>query len=252
MITSLSTLISNLRNNLGDFSNILILKYLKFWEPKVYFVEDIIEPILLEEIPHFEDFLNSIGFKRTDGAVFGLLVLAKRALTSEEIARELNLSQPAVSTSLKTLSHYGAIETRDLNEGRAKTHTIKEDSLSIVASVFRKREQENIERFRLLTERCLQNAGDQEETRSRRLRSIMATCQIAESVMNFVIGLSGRHSDVAYPHVVRALPKALDFISGLPVPSSETQEALAQLKTHISQGLAGKLRTLSRFAGDSK
>lgn len=216
-------------------------------------MDEFIEAQLLEEIPHFEDFLHGIGFKRTDGAVFGLLVLAKRPITSEEIAKQLNLSQPAVSTALKTLSHYGAVETRDMKEGRAKTHTVKEDSLSIVSSVFRKREQENIERFRVVAERCLHNVGETEPTRARKLRSIMATCQIAEAVMNFVIGLSGRHADVAYPHVVRALPKALDFISGLPVPSNETQEALAQLKNHISTGIAGKLRTgLSRFAGEGK
>tara|TARA_R110000868_G_scaffold75979_11_gene218947 strand:+ start:2790 stop:3440 length:651 start_codon:yes stop_codon:yes gene_type:complete len=216
-------------------------------------LEDIIEPQLKAEIPHFEDFLNSIGFKRTDGSVFGLLVLAKRPLTSEEIAKELGLSQPAVSSSLKTLNLYGAIDTRDMKEGRAKTHSIREDSLSIVSSVFRKREQENIERFRLVAIRCLEQVGETEPTRARKLRSIMATCQIAEAVMNFVIGLSGRHNDVAYPHVVRALPKALDFISGLPVPSGETQEALAQLKNHISTGLAGKLRTgLSRLAGEGK
>ncbi len=216
-------------------------------------MEEIIEQNLKDEIPHFEDFLNGIGFKRTDGAVFGLLVLAKRPLTSEEIAKELNLSQPAVSSSLKTLNLYGAIDTRDMKEGRAKTHSIREDSLSIVSSVFRKREQENIERFRIVAERCLEQLKDEEPARSRKLRSIMATCQIAEAVMNFVIGLSGRSSDVAYPHVVKALPKALDFISGLPVPSAETQEALAQLKTHISTGLAGKLRTgLSRLAGEAK
>ena len=216
-------------------------------------MEDIIEAQLKAEIPHFEDFLNSIGFKRTDGSVFGLLVLAKRPLTSEEIAKELGLSQPAVSSSLKTLGMYGAIDTRDMKEGRAKTHSIREDSLSIVSSVFRKREQENIERFRLVAIRCLEHAGDTEPARSRKLRSILATCQIAESVMSFVIGLSGRHTDAAYPSVVRALPKALDFISGLPVPSGETQEALAQLKNHISTGLAGKLRTgLSRLAGEGK
>ncbi len=216
-------------------------------------MEEIIELSLKEEIPHFEDFLNGIGFKRTDGSVFGLLVLAKRPLTSEEIAKELGLSQPAVSSSLKTLNLYGAIDTRDTKEGRAKTHSIREDSLSIVSSVFRKREQENIERFRLVAERCLERVGDEEPTRARKLRSIMATCQIAEAVMNFVIGLSGRNSDVAYPHVVKALPRALDFISGLPVPSAETQEALAQLKTHLSTSLTGKLRTgLSRLAGEAK
>lgn len=228
---------------------------MEFADLRQAYLEENIEAQLKAEIPHFEDFLNGIGFKRTDGAVFGLLVLAKRPLTSEEIAKELGLSQPAVSSSLKTLNLYGAIDTRDTKEGRAKTHSIREDSLSIVSSVFRKREQENIERFRVVAQRCLDQVGgdNKDPWRAKKLRSIMATCQIAESVMNFVIGLSGRHSDVAYPHVVRALPKALDFISGLPVPSGETQEALAQLKHHLSTGIAGKLRTgLSRLAGEGK
>ena len=59
-----------------------------------------IEPEIQKELPHFEMFFNRIGFKRIDGSVFGLLVLSKKALTSEEIEEALGLSQSAVSLSL--------------------------------------------------------------------------------------------------------------------------------------------------------
>ena len=102
-----------------------------------------IETDLIQEIVHFEDFFSRMGFKRIDGSIFGLLVLANRPLTSEEIEETLQLSQSAVSLSLKTLGQIGAIESRDSkSESKAKHHFAKEDSLAIVASVFRKREEE--------------------------------------------------------------------------------------------------------------
>ena len=101
----------------------------------------------LQEIPAFETFLYKVGFKRNEGAIFGLLVLSDRPLASEQIEEVLGLSQSAVSLALKKLSHYGAVETFEnrVSEKRVKLHTVKEDSLSIVASLFRKREQETIE-----------------------------------------------------------------------------------------------------------
>ena len=60
---------------------------------------EFIESDFLEEIRHFENFLSRVGFKRIDGAVYGLLVLAKRPLSSEEIEKALDLSQSAVSLS---------------------------------------------------------------------------------------------------------------------------------------------------------
>jgi len=62
---------------------------------------------LLTEISCFESFLNNIGFKRIDGAIYGLLVLSETPLTSDEIEKTLSLSQSAISLSLKTLTHFG-------------------------------------------------------------------------------------------------------------------------------------------------
>ncbi|MDO9181577.1 MAG: helix-turn-helix domain-containing protein, partial [Bacteriovorax sp.] len=148
----------------------------------------LIEPEILKELPHFEMFFNHIGFKRIDGSVFGLLVLAQKPLTSEEIEEALKLSQSAVSLSLKTLAHFGAIETKDLRENsKARVHSAKEDSLNIVASVFRKREEEYIVEFKHMAQRVLDKSnGASNEARKKRMQSIISTCEIAESVMNFV------------------------------------------------------------------
>ncbi|RLA64516.1 MAG: hypothetical protein DRQ88_10735 [Epsilonproteobacteria bacterium] len=167
----------------------------------------------LQELGVFEDFLNSIGFKRIEGAVFGLLVLSDTPLTSDEIEKTLNLSQSATSTALKTLAHYGAIETRENRENRKKEHSAKNDSLSIVASIFRKRDQEKILGLKKAAEKILKTKEDPETPSYKRLESIISTSEIAESVMNFVFGLAEREIPDQYPQIIKRLPKALDLIA---------------------------------------
>ncbi len=175
-----------------------------------------IESDVLKELPQFEEFFNRMGFKRIDGSVYGLLVLAERPLTSEEIEDKLELSQSAVSLSLKTLTQFGAIITRDSRETKAKLHTAKEDSLSIVASVFRKREEEYISDLKKMAKRVYENSHVENHSKRRlRMQSIISTCEIAESVMNFVITISEN------PHceeVIKRFPRTLDILSQTTVP----------------------------------
>jgi DNA-binding transcriptional regulator GbsR (MarR family) len=175
-----------------------------------------IEPDILKELPQFEVFFSRMGFKRIDGSVYGLLVLAERPLTSEEIEETLGLSQSAVSLSLKTLAQYGAIITRDSRETKAKLHTAKEDSLSIVASVFRKREEEYISDLKKMAKRVKEKSqSDNHSKRKLRMQSIISTCEIAESVMSFVISITEN------PHceeVIKKLPRTLDILSQTTIP----------------------------------
>lgn len=203
----------------------------------------IVEPELLKELLSFEVFFDRIGFKRIDGSVFGLLVLAKKSLTSEEIEQTLNLSQSAVSLSLKTLAHFGAIETtgdRDNPGAKAKLHSAKEDSIAIVASVFRKREEEVITDFKRMALRVLESSeGSEYISRKKRMQSIVTTCEIAESVMNFVITLAHNKSrseyESQYEAMVKRLPKALDLLSSSTAP-------LADLTIAIKDNLTEKFR----------
>ena len=194
----------------------------------------IVEPEILKELPSFENFFSRIGFKRIDGSVFGLLVLAKKPLTSEEIEQILNLSQSAVSLSLKTLAHFGAIETtgdRDNPGAKAKLHSAKEDSLAIVASVFRKREEEIIGDFKNMAQRVLELSDHPESSgRRKRMQSIITTCEVAESVMNFVITIAHNKSrseyEAQYEALVKKLPRALDMLSNGAAPLADFTMAL--------------------------
>lgn len=188
-----------------------------------------IESDILKELPQFEVFFGRMGFKRIDGSVYGLLVLAERPLTSEEIEETLGLSQSAISLSLKTLAQYGAIITRDSRDSKAKLHAAKEDSLSIVASVFRKREEEYISDLKKMAKRVYEKSqADNHRTRKLRMQSIISTCEIAESVMNFVITISEN------PHceeVIKRFPKTLDVLSQTAAPLGElTQKIRNNLK----------------------
>lgn len=166
----------------------------------------------LKYIPIFENFLKKIGFKRVDGAIFGLLILSERPLTSPEIEKTLNLSQSATSTSLKTLSHYGAIETIESRETRVQIHSAKLDMLAVVSAIFSKRDQEDILGLKKTVKKILQenNVGPKSE---KRLESIILTCEIAESVMNFVMGLSQKQIPESYPQIIKRLPKVLDLLT---------------------------------------
>jgi DNA-binding transcriptional regulator GbsR (MarR family) len=213
----------------------------------------IIENELMEEIVHFEDFFSRMGFKRIDGSVFGLLVLSRRPLRSEEIEEKLKLSQSAVSLSLKTLSQFGAIETRNAldqkQDSKAKIHCAKEDSLHIVASIFRKREEEYVREFKSMAQRVLaKSSSDTQSPRYKRMVSIINTCEIAEAVMQFIMTIAKEkgqeHFDHHYDAVVKRLPKTLELLAQSAGPLSEMTQNITQ---NIKDNFTHKLK--SNFKG---
>jgi DNA-binding transcriptional regulator GbsR (MarR family) len=192
---------------------------------------------LMGEIPVFENFLHRIGFKRVDGAVFGLLVLSARSLTSEEIEKTLNLSQSAVSLSLKNLIHFGAVEIRDSRQGRAKLHRPRENALAIVSTVFRKREQEAVMDFKAMAERALKQSKNQ-GSRYRRLQSILATCELAEAVMHFVFSLSKVERLESLRPIVSQVPRSLDLLVKTTTPLASVAQSLGErLRDGIREGI---------------
>jgi DNA-binding transcriptional regulator GbsR (MarR family) len=172
---------------------------------------------LLNELPAFESFLSRVGFKRIDGAVYGLLVLTDKALSSEEIEQFLKLSQSAISNSLKTLAHYNAVDFREDPENkRIKLHYAKEDSLEVIASLFRKREQLHIEEFKSMAKKLLIKSeainASEKNKRNVRLKSIILSCEIAESVINFVISVTQLDIVENHPEILKKFPKALELM----------------------------------------
>lgn len=155
---------------------------------------EVIEDELLEMINHFGNFFSRVGFKRIDGAIFGLLTFSKRPLSSEEIESLLNLSQSAVSQSLKTLSIYSMVETIDHKDlKRLKLHYVKDDAIAIVSSVIRKRELEYLREFEKMNLKSLEIIKD--DKRKTRINSILLTTRFAKTLSEFIVELTDKYEN---------------------------------------------------------
>lgn len=145
---------------------------------------------LLDELPTFELFFKTFGFKHVHGRVWGLLVLATRPLSSKEISAQLSLSQAAVSTTISELSDWGAIQSSFDSAHRCHVHSPVGNALSIVATVFRRREQVVFQQFRQAAMRSLSFIKERHGERDPRvltLQSIVSTCDIADALMRLVL-----------------------------------------------------------------
>ncbi len=144
---------------------------------------------LLEQLPAFELFFKTFGFKRVHGRVWGLLVLAGQPLSSREIGEELSLSQGAASTCLSELSEWGAIQSEFDTARRCHLHAPVGNTLSIVATVFRRREQVVIGRFKHSVQAMAGYVRERYGERDPRvftLRSILSSLEIADAVLQLV------------------------------------------------------------------
>jgi DNA-binding transcriptional regulator GbsR (MarR family) len=146
---------------------------------------------LAEQLPTFELFFKTFGFKRVQGRIWGLLVLAGQPLSSREISESLNLSQGATSTAVNELLEWGAITSEFDSPRRCHLHAPVRDTLSIVATVIRRREQVVFGQFKQASAKTLAYVNDrygERDARAMTLRSIISTCEIAEAVMGLVVG----------------------------------------------------------------
>ncbi len=148
-----------------------------------------LEAALEAELPTFELFFKSFGFKRVHGRVWGLLVLSSRPLSKKEVGSQLGISAGATSTTLNELDEWGAVSAHFDNSRRCHLYTPVGNALSIVATVFRRREQVVFQKFRQTATRSLNFISEQHGERDPRvltLRSIITTCDIAEAMMQLV------------------------------------------------------------------
>jgi predicted transcriptional regulator len=145
---------------------------------------------LAAQLPVFEQFFKTFGFKRVHGRIWGLLVLSGHPLSAREISGNLSLSQGATSTAVNELVEWGAITSEFDSTRRCHLHSPVSNTLSIVATVMRRREQVAFQQFHAAASRTLAYVQDRygdKDPRVLTLRSIISTCEIAESVVNLVV-----------------------------------------------------------------
>jgi DNA-binding transcriptional regulator GbsR (MarR family) len=175
---------------------------------------------LVRELPTFELFFKTFGFKRVHGRVWGLLVLGGRPLSSKEICDQLGMSQGAASATLNELAEWGAVTSAFDSARRCNLHAPVGNALSIVATVFRRREQVVFQQFRQTAERSLdyiRKTHGERDPRVLTLRSILTTCDIAEALMQLVFGAV--QSAMADPESVLSKAITAAFKVGIGVPT---------------------------------
>ena len=148
-----------------------------------------LEAELKDELATFESFFKTFGFKRIHGRVWGLLVLAGQPLTAKEIVHELRISQGAASTTINQLVEWGAVTSTFDSNRRCNVHEAVGNTLSIVATVLRRREQVAFDHFKTGATRMLEIIKSRHGAKDPRvltLRSIIATCDLADAVMKLV------------------------------------------------------------------
>lgn len=186
---------------------------------------------LAGELPTFELFFKTFGFKRVHGRIWGLLVLAGQPLSSREISQSLSLSQGATSTALNELTEWGAIRSRFDTTRRCHLHAPVGNTLSIVATVFRRREQVAIGKLRMSTETTLsyvkKRYGDK-DPRVVTLRSILTSVDIADAVMQLVFSSVERALGDSQSILSRAVNAALK-VGKRGVPRASSGETAREL-----------------------
>ncbi|MFT7677365.1 MAG: DNA-binding transcriptional regulator GbsR (MarR family) [Planctomycetota bacterium] len=178
-----------------------------------------LEEGLLEQLQPFETFFKSFGFKRIHGRVWGLLVLAGQSLASKEVVKELGISQGLASTTLNELADWGAIQTSFDTSRRCNLHTPVGNTLSIVATVLRRREQMAFARFHEGMTRTVEIIAAKNGPRDPRLltlRSILSTCEIADAVMQLVFSSVSNALGDPQSLLSRAIGTALKVGAALP------------------------------------
>lgn len=148
-----------------------------------------LEQELKDELGTFESFFKTFGFKRIHGRVWGLLVLAGQPLSAKEIVAELGISQGAASTTINELVEWGAVSSTFDSARRSNVHEAVGNTLSIVATVLRRREQVAFVHFKTGATRMLEIIRERNGNKDPRvltMRSIIATCDLADAVMKLI------------------------------------------------------------------
>ncbi len=199
-----------------------------------------LDDALAQQLPQFELFFKTVGFKRVHGRIWGLLVLIGRPLTAKEISEALHLSQGATSTALHELTEWGAISSEFDSERRCHVHGPVSNTLSIAATVIRRREQVVFQQFKVASQRMLAYVQEQhgdKDPRVMTLRSIISTCEIAEAVMSLVVGAVASALDDSESLLHKAVTAALKVGVVMPSRMLLGKGGLNQL---VSAALAGE------------
>lgn len=194
--------------------------------------KDLMDERLREHLPTFERFFEAIGFKPRLGRLWGFLVLAGKPLSSADIAHELNMSIGSTSESLTELREWGAITSEFSPQHRCQLHAAVSDTMSIVVTVLRRREQVAIAKFKESAAHALthvQQSYGKEDPRATPLQSIVNTSELAEAAINFFVTASSGLPSEGQSRMNRLIRRMVEI--GIRVPTEVAKRGVAIAKT---------------------
>ena len=178
-----------------------------------------LDPELLDGLPAFELFFKTFGFKRVHGRVWGLFVLSEQPLSNKEVGQALGISTGLTSTTINELVEWGALRSLFDPERRCHLHAAVGNTMSIVATILRRREQVAMAHFKRSANQTLSYIKTKygaADPRVLTLRSIIGSCEIAEAVMQLVMTSVERALGDSQSLLSKALTTALKLSNALP------------------------------------
>lgn len=185
------------------------------------------DEVLREHLGTFETFFSAMGFKSRLGRVWGLLALTGRPMNAADIATDLDMSSGSVSEALSELRGWGAVTSEHSREQNGKVHSAVSDTLKIVTTVLRRREQVAVQNFKENARSALTHVTQKygkDDARSKTLQSIVTTSEIAESTIQFFVAAGAAVPSGEESKVARVL-KRLAAV-GMRVPSNISKKII--------------------------
>ncbi|MHC4840781.1 MAG: GbsR/MarR family transcriptional regulator [Planctomycetota bacterium] len=189
------------------------------------------DEVLRHHLGTFETFFSAMGFKSRLGRVWGLLALTGGPMSAAEIATDLDMSSGSVSEALSELRDWGAVTSEHSREHNCKVHSAVSDTLKIVTTVLRRREQLAVQNFKENASSALAHVNDtygKDDPRTKTLESIVTTSEIAESTIQFFVAAGAAVPSGEETRLTRML-KRLAAV-GMRVPSNISKKIIDKVE----------------------
>ena len=150
-----------------------------------------LSPLEVEAIEMFINFLKIIGLQKSVGEIYGLLFVAARPLSMDDIVNRLHISMGAASQGLKLLRGLGAVKSV-YSPGDRRDHFAADLELSKFAAVFIKEElrprvERALERIHYMESLLAEMPADERQATRQRLARLRHWLEKGEKMLPWAL-----------------------------------------------------------------
>ena len=153
---------------------------------------DFRRPELMELLEAMGQFFEGFGLRRNLGRVWGVLYLSGERVDQAELSEVLGLSAGMISSSLKELEHWGAVQQVLVRGERKMFYEAEARLLRIIATILTKRELHAVRALREAMARAYAAKGERALSRKmkERVRAIELVTDLYEVLTELVVRTS--------------------------------------------------------------